>query len=98
MNPPVGFKHKVTDNLQRFLLFFFFSFHLSEELEFIYLINSAMNGVYRWVIEVNGAPGTLYANETYQLQVDFPEHYPMEAPQVKCITFSFCLCSISLFV
>ncbi|CAA2960337.1 probable ubiquitin-conjugating enzyme E2 16 [Olea europaea subsp. europaea] len=36
----------------------------------------------RWVIEVNGAPGTLYADETYQLQVDFPEHYPMEAPQV----------------
>ncbi|GMN35621.1 hypothetical protein TIFTF001_005408 [Ficus carica] len=52
VNPPAGFKHKVTDNLQR------------------------------WVIEVNGAPGTLYANETYQLQVDFPEHYPMEAPQV----------------
>ncbi|CAN1813992.1 Probable ubiquitin-conjugating enzyme E2 16 [Linum perenne] len=37
---------------------------------------------HRWVIEVIGAPGTLYANETYQLQVDFPEHYPMEAPQV----------------
>ncbi|CAL8171194.1 unnamed protein product [Prunus armeniaca] len=52
VNPPAGFKHKVTDNLQR------------------------------WVIEVNGAPGTLYSNETYQLQVDFPEHYPMEAPQV----------------
>ncbi|XP_022852977.1 probable ubiquitin-conjugating enzyme E2 18 [Olea europaea var. sylvestris] len=52
VNPPAGFKHKVTDNLQR------------------------------WVIEVNGAPGTLYAGETYQLQVDFPEHYPMEAPQV----------------
>ncbi|KAK2971489.1 hypothetical protein RJ640_020895 [Escallonia rubra] len=52
VNPPAGFKHKVSDNLQR------------------------------WVIEVNGAPGTLYANETYQLQVDFPEHYPMEAPQV----------------
>ncbi|KAJ6915920.1 Ubiquitin-conjugating enzyme [Populus alba x Populus x berolinensis] len=52
VNPPTGFKHKVTDNLQR------------------------------WVIEVIGAPGTLYANETYQLQVDFPEHYPMEAPQV----------------
>ncbi|ONK64114.1 uncharacterized protein A4U43_C07F22220 [Asparagus officinalis] len=49
---PVRFKHKVSDNLQR------------------------------WVIEVNGAQGTLYANETYQLQVDFPEHYPMEAPQV----------------
>ncbi|KAJ1408832.1 Ubiquitin-conjugating enzyme E2 [Sesbania bispinosa] len=52
VNPPTGFKHKVTDNLQR------------------------------WVIEVTGAPGTLYSNETYQLQVDFPENYPMEAPQV----------------
>ena len=31
---------------------------------------------------MHGAPGTLYANETFQLQVDFPEHYPMEAPQV----------------
>ncbi|KAL3642100.1 putative ubiquitin-conjugating enzyme E2 17 [Castilleja foliolosa] len=52
MNPPTGFKHKATDNLQR------------------------------WVIEVNGAASTLYAGEMYQLQVDFPEHYPMEAPQV----------------
>ncbi|KAG1358561.1 putative ubiquitin-conjugating enzyme E2 18 [Cocos nucifera] len=52
VNPPVGFKQKPTDNLQR------------------------------WIIEVVGAPGTLYANETYKLQVDFPEHYPMEAPQV----------------
>ncbi|KAJ7515962.1 hypothetical protein O6H91_22G036200 [Diphasiastrum complanatum] len=52
VNPPVGFKHKVTDNLQK------------------------------WIIEVTGAPATLYANEQYQLQVDFPEHYPMEAPQV----------------
>uniref|UniRef100_A0A0D3FMG7 UBC core domain-containing protein n=3 Tax=Oryza TaxID=4527 RepID=A0A0D3FMG7_9ORYZ len=53
VNPPSGFKHKVTDNLQR------------------------------WVIEVAGAAGTLYAGETYQLQVDFPEHYPMEAPQQR---------------
>ncbi|XP_019708603.1 probable ubiquitin-conjugating enzyme E2 16 isoform X1 [Elaeis guineensis] len=52
VNPPVGFKQKPTDNLQR------------------------------WIIEVVGAPGTVYANETYKLQVDFPEHYPMEAPQV----------------
>ncbi|GFP83003.1 ubiquitin-conjugating enzyme 15 [Phtheirospermum japonicum] len=56
VNPPSGFKHKVTDNLQR------------------------------WVIDVNGAPRTLYAGETFQLQVDFPEHYPMEAPQV--VTYS----------
>uniref|UniRef100_A0A453H1G0 UBC core domain-containing protein n=1 Tax=Aegilops tauschii subsp. strangulata TaxID=200361 RepID=A0A453H1G0_AEGTS len=37
----------------------------------------------RWVIEVSGAEGTLYAGETYRLQVDFPEQYPMEAPQVR---------------
>jgi len=35
---------------------------------------------------VHGVPGTLYANETYQLQVEFPEHYPMEAPQVRPLT------------
>lgn len=44
--------------------------------------NMWINLIKRWVIEVHGAPGTLYANETFQLQVDFPEHYPMEAPQV----------------
>ncbi|KVH92347.1 Ubiquitin-conjugating enzyme, active site-containing protein, partial [Cynara cardunculus var. scolymus] len=49
INPPSGFTHKVTDNLQRLIM--------------------------------NGAQGTIYANEKYQLQVDFPENYPMEAPQ-----------------
>ncbi|KAF6139572.1 hypothetical protein GIB67_015529 [Kingdonia uniflora] len=39
-------------------------------------------GIWGWIIEVNGASGTLYSNETYQLQVDFPEHHPMETPQV----------------
>eukprot|EP00850_Spirogloea_muscicola_P000206 SM000001S04608 [mRNA] locus=s1:1197047:1204629:+ [translate_table: standard] len=52
VNPPAGFQHRVTDNLQR------------------------------WIIDVVGAPGTLYSNEQFHLQVDFPEHYPMEAPQV----------------
>ncbi|KAK2990441.1 hypothetical protein RJ640_011189, partial [Escallonia rubra] len=47
VNPPVGFKHKVTDNLQR------------------------------WVIEVNGAPGTLYADEKFQLQVIFLHPAPL---------------------
>ncbi|WZZ63685.1 ubiquitin-conjugating enzyme 15 [Brassica napus] len=36
----------------------------------------------KWTIDVTGAPGTLYENETYQLQVEFPVNYPMEAPQV----------------
>ncbi len=37
----------------------------------------------RWIIEVHGAPGTLYEGETFHLQVDFAEHYPMEAPLVR---------------
>lgn len=52
VNPPCGFRHRVTDSLQR------------------------------WIIEVHGAPNTLYEGEEFHLQVDFPEHYPMEAPQV----------------
>ncbi|KAH0905978.1 hypothetical protein HID58_037805 [Brassica napus] len=40
----------------------------------------------KWKIDVTGAPGMLYENETYQLQVEFPVNYPMEAPQA-C---SFC--------
>ncbi len=32
---------------------------------------------------MHGAPGTLYEGETFNLQVDFPEHYPMEAPLVQ---------------
>ena len=39
--------------------------------------------VSRWIIEVHGAPNTLYEGEQFHLQVDFPEHYPMEAPQVR---------------
>ncbi|CAI5972042.1 unnamed protein product [Closterium sp. NIES-64] len=36
----------------------------------------------RWSIDVHGAAGTLYAGEVFQLQVDFPSNYPLEAPQV----------------
>lgn len=45
--------------------------------------------IVRWIIEVTGAPGTLYANETYKLQVDFPEHYPMESPQATFLISFF---------
>lgn len=55
--------------------------------------NMWINLIKRWVIEVHGAPGTLYANETFQLQVDFPEHYPMEAPQVDF----FCCLNLGTF-
>lgn len=83
VNPPTGFKHKVTDNLQRFFkkkYFFDFVYYI-RDLKILLIINYFW--CFRWVVEVNGAPGTLYGGETFQLQVDFPEHYPMEAPQVN---------------
>ncbi|KAE8648008.1 hypothetical protein Csa_021407 [Cucumis sativus] len=60
--------------------------------------SSSYIGKLRWVIEVNGALGTLCANETYQLQVDFPEHYPMETPQVIyfCIQLLCIIISIAM--
>lgn len=90
VNPPVGFKHKVTDNLQRYFFVF-----LALSLRLLFPATNFVCSfdfenylfVIRWIIDVNGAPETLYAGETYQLQVDFPEHYPMEAPQVAFWNF-----------
>eukprot|EP00897_Mesotaenium_endlicherianum_P007585 jgi/Mesen1/6855/ME000351S05967 len=52
LHPPTGFKHRVTDNLQR------------------------------WIIDIQEVPNAMYKGEVFSLQIDFPEHYPMEAPQV----------------
>ncbi|VAI01052.1 unnamed protein product [Triticum turgidum subsp. durum] len=58
-----------------------FTYKVSDNLQRRYENHDGWHGN-RWVIEVSGAEGTLYASETYRLQVDFPEQYPMEAPQV----------------
>ncbi|KAF6144183.1 hypothetical protein GIB67_004856 [Kingdonia uniflora] len=62
------------------------------------LLEWQMNPPFGWIIEVYGASGTLYSNETYQLQVDFPEHYPMEAPKVfgSLDYFTLCLGPLSM--
>lgn len=36
----------------------------------------------RWVIEFTGAAGTFYEGERFQLQIEFPEKYPLDSPQV----------------
>lgn len=35
-----------------------------------------------WIINVEGASGTLYEGEKFQLQFKFPSRYPFESPQV----------------
>lgn len=34
-------------------------------------------------IDIDGAPGTLYDGEKYQLQFKFTDQYPFDSPQVK---------------
>lgn len=36
----------------------------------------------RWIVLVEGAPGTLYEGEVYRLQVTFSSSYPMDSPEV----------------
>ncbi|KAI5072500.1 hypothetical protein GOP47_0012606 [Adiantum capillus-veneris] len=36
----------------------------------------------RWIVQIFGAPGTLYADEMFNVQFDFTDDYPMEAPEV----------------
>lgn len=38
-----------------------------------------------WVINVTGAPGTLYEGERYKLQFKFPQRYPFDSPSVMFI-------------
>ncbi|MCO5593512.1 hypothetical protein L7F22_047526 [Adiantum nelumboides] len=36
----------------------------------------------RWIVQIMGAPGTVYAGEMFNVQFDFTDDYPMEAPEV----------------
>lgn len=38
----------------------------------------------RWVVDIEGAPGTLYEGERFQLGFKFTSRYPFDSPQV-CI-------------
>ncbi|CAB3377663.1 ubiquitin-conjugating enzyme E2 W [Cloeon dipterum] len=42
----------------------------------------AMQDLTRWIINVEGAPGTLYEGEHFQLQFKFGSRYPFDSPQV----------------
>ncbi|KAI9189876.1 ubiquitin-conjugating enzyme E2 W [Blastocladiella emersonii ATCC 22665] len=36
----------------------------------------------KWVVEVQGAAGSIYEGETFKLQFKFPADYPIESPEV----------------
>ncbi|KAL5021427.1 hypothetical protein ScPMuIL_000582 [Solemya velum] len=38
-----------------------------------------------WIVDLDGAPGTLYEGEHFQLQFKFSSRYPFDSPQVTFI-------------
>lgn len=43
------------------------------------------NNITVWIINVTGAPGTLYDGEKYTLRFKFPARYPFESPSVMFV-------------
>lgn len=41
--------------------------------------------VHRWAVDVEGASGTLYEGEKFQLQFKFGPRYPFDSPQVRIL-------------
>lgn len=38
---------------------------------------------FRWIVDMEGAPGTLYEGEKFQLLFKFSSRYPFDSPQVS---------------
>ncbi|CAL1529948.1 unnamed protein product [Lymnaea stagnalis] len=44
--------------------------------------NSLSSNLSEWVVDIEGAPGTLYESERFQLGFKFTSRYPFDSPQV----------------
>jgi hypothetical protein len=53
----------------------FYSYHFLLEIIYFYFYS-------RIRIDIEGAPGTLYAGENFQLLFKFTDQYPFDSPQV----------------
>lgn len=45
----------------------------------------------RWIVDMEGAPGTLYEGEKFQLLFKFSSRYPFDSPQVTALLLNFLL-------
>lgn len=58
---------------------------------FFLLIQSLLSEVFnvvfysRWIVDMEGAPGTLYEGEKFQLLFKFSSRYPFDSPQVTAL-------------
>uniref|UniRef100_A0A2K6GVM3 UBC core domain-containing protein n=1 Tax=Propithecus coquereli TaxID=379532 RepID=A0A2K6GVM3_PROCO len=44
---------------------------------------SVQNSITQWIVDMEGAPGTLYEGEKFQLLFKFSSRYPFDSPQVS---------------
>ncbi|XP_073855130.1 ubiquitin-conjugating enzyme E2 W isoform X12 [Macaca fascicularis] len=42
---------------------------------------SVQNSITQWIVDMEGAPGTLYEGEKFQLLFKFSSRYPFDSPQ-----------------
>lgn len=47
------------------------------------------DNIFRWIGTINGPIDTVYAEQKYKLQLEFPNSYPYSAPVVKFLTPCF---------
>lgn len=45
---------------------------------------------FRWIVDMEGAPGTLYEGEKFQLLFKFSSRYPFDSPQVSSAVIIVC--------
>nr|XP_012590820.1 ubiquitin-conjugating enzyme E2 W isoform X2 [Microcebus murinus] len=43
---------------------------------------SVQNSITQWIVDMEGAPGTLYEGEKFQLLFKFSSRYPFDSPQM----------------
>ena len=45
-------------------------------------LDQNMSTLDKWVVSMTGAPGTVYSNDTFNLQIQYPSQYPLKPPSV----------------
>uniref|UniRef100_A0A3Q0QPK5 Ubiquitin conjugating enzyme E2 Wb n=1 Tax=Amphilophus citrinellus TaxID=61819 RepID=A0A3Q0QPK5_AMPCI len=63
---------------------------------------SVQNTITQWIVDMEGAPGTLYEGEKFQLLFKFSSRYPFDSPQVSPAIVVLCtmfeaLCKFTSF-
>ena len=48
----------------------------------VFQLNTSDYFIFRWIVDLEGATGTLYEGEKFQLQFKFGSKYPFDSPQV----------------